>query len=48
MNGDKVSASYDANYFDCIGAEYIPKEIKKIIGKKISQKIFIEYKHTIQ
>ena len=36
VNGDKVSASYDANYFDCIGAEYIPKEIKKIIGKKIS------------
>ena len=36
MNG------YNVICFDSTGVEYIPREIKQIIGKKMSQQIFIE------
>ena len=39
--------SVNVTYFDSFGAEYIPKEIKKLIGKKIPIQI-IEYKQMIQ
>ena len=35
-------------HFDSFGVEYIPKEIKKFKGNKISRNIFIEYKQMIQ
>ena len=38
----------NVTYFDSFGVEYIPKEIKKILGSKILQQIFIEYKQMIQ
>ena len=34
MNANNRRASYDAKWFDSFGVEYIPKEIKKIIGNK--------------
>ena len=34
MNGNNVSLSYDAIYFDSFRVEYVPKEIKKSIGIK--------------
>ena len=42
LNYDKVT------YFDSFELAHISKEIKKFISKKISLKIFIEYKHTVQ
>ena len=33
--------------FDSFGVERIPKQIRKVIGKK-KKEIFIEYKHMIQ
>ena len=42
VNGDNVI------YFDSFGVEYIPKQIKKIIGEKISPQIFTEYKQMIE
>ena len=38
MNGGNVTN------FDIFGVEYIPKEIQKIIDKKILRKMFIEEK----
>ena len=35
-------------YFESFGVEHVPKEIKKLMGNKISKQIFIEYKHTIR
>ena len=35
-------------YFDSFGVEHIPKEIKKIIGSKVSKQIYLDYKHMIQ
>ena len=34
MNDNNRRASYDAIYFDSLGVEHIPKEIKKMIGNK--------------
>ena len=34
VNGNNRSASYDLTYFYSFEVEYIPKEIKKIIGNK--------------
>ena len=36
VNGKKGRVSFDATYFDSFGVEYVPKEIKKIIGNKKS------------
>ena len=37
----------DAIYFDSIGVEHIPKEIKAFIENKTLKRIFLEYKHMI-
>ena len=34
MNDNNRRASFDAIYFDSLGVEHIPKEIKKMIGNK--------------
>ena len=34
--------------FDGFGVEHIPKEIKKFIGNKMLQQIFVKYKHMIK
>ena len=44
VNGNNL----DATYFNSFGVEHILKEKKILIGNKISQQIFIEYKHTIR
>ena len=36
VNVNNGSLSYDSNYFDYFGVEHIPKDIKKIVGNKIS------------
>ena len=42
MNGNNRRTSYDAIYFDSLGVEHIPKEIKKFIGNKnIIKNIYI-------
>ena len=41
VNGDKMT------YFDSFKHEYIKKVIRKIIGKKYHDNIFMEYKHMI-
>ena len=45
-NGDNRRASQNGIYFDSFG--HIVKEIKKFIGNKILQQIFIQYKHMIR
>ena len=42
MNGN------NATYFDSFRVVHIPKEITKLIRKKISEQIFLEFKHMIQ
>ena len=42
INGDSVA------YFKSFGDEHIPEEVEKIIGKKISKQILIEYKQMIE
>ena len=34
MNGNNRRASYNGIYFDSFGVEYVPKEIKRFIGRK--------------
>ena len=34
MNSNNRKASYDAIYFDSLGVEHIPKEIKNFLGNK--------------
>ena len=41
VEGDGKSVSYNATYFDSVGAEHSPKEIKKFIGNKIKYYIFL-------
>ena len=38
----------NVTYFDSFGVEQILNEIRKFIGKKILQQIFIECEHMIQ
>ena len=35
-------------YFDSFEVKHIPKEIKSFTGIRISQQIFLKYKHLIQ
>ena len=35
-------------YFDSVGIEHIPQEVKAFINNKKIQQIFLEYKHMIQ
>ena len=50
LDGKLVEALYGNNvtYFDSLGVENIPKEIKKSYPTKISQEIFMEYKQMSQ
>ena len=38
----------NATYFDSLGVELIPKEIRTFIGNKTLEQTFSEYKHLIQ
>ena len=37
----------NVTYFDSVGVEHIPKEIKTFINNKNIKKIFSDYKHSI-
>ena len=38
----------DVTYFDSLGVDHIPKEIRTFISNKDIKKIFLEYKHMIK
>ena len=38
----------NVTYFNSLGVEHIPKEIKEFNGNKMLKQIFIEYNHVIQ